>query len=259
MSKALKRHSQASTKVELRRILDGDDIYADAVTLVLSYAFIFLGALNDRLLGIEPSPLTVALEWLLATGLAIEIALRLRFTRKRPWYFYPLVLVDVAAVATIIPGLKFIQFARTLRILVSGGRMLQLIDAISRRRGNPYLVLLIYPFIVPPVSALFYFVERHANNANVHDYFHALILMLSYSLTVGFAANHPVTYSGKLLAGVMFLTGLMCVSIIGNALTSRYTEQRHSERRAHRENDLDGRLDQRKDAVESLTSSTIVR
>ncbi len=39
------------------------------------------------------------------------------------------------------------------------------------------------------------------------------------------AASHPVTYIGKCLAGIMFLTGLMCVSIIGNALSERYAKQ----------------------------------
>jgi cytochrome c biogenesis factor len=103
--------------------------------------------------------------------------------------------------------------------------MLQLIDTISRKRGNPYMILLVYPFVVPIFAAFFFYVEHHASNAQVHNYVQALILMMSYSLTVGLAASHPVTYIGKCLAGVMFLTGLMCVSIIGNALSERYAKQ----------------------------------
>lgn len=211
-----------SRNIEIRRILEGEDIYADALALILSYAFILFGTWNDGLLGMQPARWTYFVEWLLATGLAFEIGLRLCYARERAWYFYPLVLIDAISVATVIPGATFIQFARTIRILVSGGRMLQLIDGISRKRGNPYLVLLIYPFVVPIVAAFFFVVERHAANAQVHNYFQAFSLVMSYSLTVGLSANHPVTYTGKVLAGLMFLAGLMCVSIIGNTLSARY-------------------------------------
>lgn len=212
--------------VDISNFLEGEDVYADALTLLLSYAFIFFGAWNDGLIGLTPAPWTFLLEWALALGLAVEVVLRLRYSRARAWYFYPLIVVDSLSVATVIPGLALVQFARTARILVSGGRMLQLIDVISRKRGNPYLVLLIYPFVIPVVAAFFFVVERHAANAQVHNYFQAFSLVMSYSLTVGLAGNHPVTYTGKVLAGLMFLAGLMCVSIIGNALSDRYGRRR---------------------------------
>lgn len=211
-------------RVVLRRMLEGDDVMADVVTLVLSYAFIFFGAWNDGLLGFAPDAATLALEWVLALGLATEIVLRLRYARERKWYFYPLIAIDAASVLTVVPGLIFVQFARAVRIAVSGGRMLQLIDVISRKRGNPYLILLVYPFVVPILAAFFFYVEHHAANAQVHNYAQAFASMLSYSLTVGLASSHPVTYTGKMLAGLMFLTGLMCVSIIGNALSERYSK-----------------------------------
>jgi hypothetical protein len=91
-------------RVILRRMLEGDDVYADVLTLVLSYAFIFVGAWNDRLLGLAPNAATWATEWTLALGLAVEIALRLRFARERKWYFYPLIAVDAASVLTIVRG-----------------------------------------------------------------------------------------------------------------------------------------------------------
>lgn len=208
----------------LRRMLEGDDVLADVVTLVLSYAFIFFGAWNDHLLGLAPNYATWGLEWALALGLATEIVLRLRYARERKWYFYPLLAIDAASVLTVVPGLLFVQFARAVRIALSGGRMLQLIDVISRKRGNPYLILLVYPFVVPIFAALFFYVEHRAAHAQVHNYLQAFASMLSYSLTVGLASSHPVTYTGKVLAGLMFLTGLMCVSIIGNALSERYSK-----------------------------------
>jgi hypothetical protein len=216
--------SRMPIKIVLRRVLEGDDVLADVVTLVLSYAFIFFGAWDDGLLGFAPNAGTWALEWTLALGLAAEIVLRLRYARERKWYFYPLIAIDAASVLTVIPGLIFVQFARAVRIAVSGGRMLQLIDGISRKRGNPYLILLVYPFVVPIFAAFFFYVEHHAKSAQVHNYAQAFASMLSYSLTVGLAASHPVTYTGKVLAGIMFLTGLMCVSIIGNALSERYSK-----------------------------------
>jgi hypothetical protein len=214
------------TTTNIRRAIEGDDIYADVVTLALAYAFILFAAWNDQLLGLAPNAATFLAQWLLAFGLACEIALRLIFVRKRPWYFYPLVVVDAISVATVIPGLTYVTFARIARLIMSGARMLHLIDAISMKRSNPYLVLLVYPFVVPIAAAFFYAIESHAANSEVHDYFHSLALMLSYSLTVGLVTDHPVTLPGKMISGVMFLAGLMCVSIVGNTLHARYSRTR---------------------------------
>lgn len=170
--------------------------------------------------------MTLAAEYLLATGLAAEIVMRLMLTRQRPWQFYPLVALDTVAVLTVVPSLAIVTLARVIRLCVSGVRMLHLIDKLSRERGNPYLILLVYPLVVPVVAALFFAIERNAPQSQIHDYFGALVMMMSYSLTLGLAAHHPVTYGGKAIAGAMLLVGLMCVAIIGNALTARYTRVR---------------------------------
>jgi len=211
------------TKNEFKQFFQNDNIYFDVVTLLLSYMFILFAAWNDDLLGLPSNGFTWLGEYVLAGGLACEIVLRVALVDKRPWHFYPLVALDAISVLTVIPSLIFVTFARVIRLIVSSGRMLQLIDKVSRSRGNPYLILLVYPFVVPIAAALFYALERHASNTQVHNYFQSLVMMMSYSLTVGLAANHPVTTTGKLIAGGMLLTGIMCVSIIGNALTDRYT------------------------------------
>jgi len=203
--------------------ISSDNLTHDVATLILSYLFILFAAWNDDLLGLSPVWATFVAEYALAGCLAVEIGLRLVFARERPWYFYPLIAIDILAVLTVIPSFVYVTFARAVRLLVSGARMFQLIDKISRTRGNPYLILLIYPLIVPIAAALFYLVERNEPATQVHNFFEALLEMLSYSLTVGLASAHPVSYAGKAIAGVMLLAGLMCISIIGNALTDRYT------------------------------------
>jgi hypothetical protein len=221
--------NRASIRSTIRRFVEGHDVYADVLTLVLSYLFVLVGAWNDNLLGLEPNVFTILLEWALALGLATEIVLRLLFVRERQWHFWPMIIVDAISVATILPGPAYMTFARSARIVVCAGRLLQLIDTLSRRHANPYLVLLVYPFVVPITAAIFYAVERGALHAQVHNYFNALVLMLSYTLTVGLITNHPVTHIGKAMAGIMFLTGLLCVSILGNALTTRYSRRHKSE------------------------------
>jgi voltage-gated potassium channel len=207
----------------VRELIRSDTLTADIVTLMLSYAFILVSAWNDDLLGLPPNVFTLVGEYLLAAGLAVEIVLRLIIVEDRAWYFYPLVVIDAISVLTVIPGLVFVTFARVVRLLVSGTRMLRIIDKLSRAHGNPYIILLVYPLVVPIAAALFFLFERHAPGTQVHNYFQALVLMMNYSLTVGLASNHPVTMEGKVIAGIMLLTGFMCVSIIGNALSTRYT------------------------------------
>jgi hypothetical protein len=216
-------------RTQIQQFIDRRSIWIDVFTVIFSYAFILFAAWNDELIGLAPSPLTWFAEYALALGLAIEIVLRLIYARKRAWFFYPMVVVDTISVLTVIPGLIYVTFARIVRLIVSGARMLALIDRISRRRGNPYLILLVYPLVVPIAAALFYAVEKSASNAQVHNYFQSLVLMMSYSLTVGLASNHPVTATGKAIAGVMLLTGIMSVSIISNALTDRYSYVRSAE------------------------------
>jgi hypothetical protein len=211
------------SKSRVRAFLRGDTLAADAVSLVLSYAFILFAAWDDSLLGLEPNVFTYIAEYALALGLACEIAARLMLAVDRRWYFYPMIVVDAISVLTVIPSVVYVTFARVIRLVVSGGRMLHLIDRVARRNGNPYLILLIYPLVVPIAAALFFIVERDVANVQIHNYFQALVLMLSYSLTIGIASNHPVTYTGKVIAGIMLLSGLLCVSIIGNALTDRYS------------------------------------
>ena len=215
-------------KARFRAYFRRNNIFADAMTLALSYAFILFGTWDDGLLGLEPTIFSHVCEWLLAIGLALSIVMRVIYVPRedRKWHFYPLVAVDALSVMTVVPSVSYVQFAQVVRLVVSGGRTLQLIDSIARRRGNPYLILLVYPFVVPIVAAFFFVIERHAGHPQVHNYFQALVLMMSYSLTVGLVSNHPVTHAGKLIAGAMLLTGLMCVSVVGNALTERYTNRR---------------------------------
>jgi hypothetical protein len=215
----------------IRAYLREDNILVDVAVLVLSYAFILFSAWNDDLLGLAPNLATWAGEYLLAAALACEIVLRLLYAEERPWFFYPLIVIDSISVLTVIPGLIYATFSRFIRLLFTGARMLRLIDRLSRKHGNPYLILLVYPLVVPIAAALFYGLERHAPRTEVTNYFQALDLMMSYSLTVGMAGSHPVTNAGRAIAGVMLITGLMCVSIIGNALTHRYSMVRVRQRR----------------------------
>lgn len=229
LSKRISRNKWAINSPVVEALKSPDNFWTDVITLVQSYLFILFAAWNDGLLGLPSNGLTYGVEYLIAIGIVIEIYLRLRFTEQKSWYFYPLLIVDAISVLTIIPALGFVTLARVIRLIVSAVRMLHLIDKMSRVKGNPFTILLVYPLIVPVAAALFYAVEGHDKHAQIHNFFEALVLMLSYSLTVGLASNHPVTYAGKTIAGVMLLIGILCISIIGNALSDRYTILRSSE------------------------------
>jgi cytochrome c biogenesis factor len=225
----MKTITQTSITNRIERFVSPDNLSHDVVTLVLSYLFIIVAAWNDNLLGLTPGRMTQTAEYVLALMLACEVVLRVIFSRHRPWYFYPLIIVDAVSILTIIPSLIYATFARALRLIFSGVRMVHIIDKLSRARGNPYFVLLIYPFVVPIAAALFFLFERNQAGTHITNFFQSLIVVLSYSLTIGLVSNHPITYGAKLIAGIMLLVGLMCVSIIGNALSNRYTIVRSEE------------------------------
>lgn len=196
----------------------------DILIVILSYAFILIGAWNDNLLGLCPTMITFGMEYFLAFLLLIEVVFRFIFTKNKNQNFYLFVFIDILSVLTVIPGILYMSFARLARLFVNGFKILKILDHISRKTSNPYYMLYLYPLVIPMISALLYAVEKNARNVNVHNYFDALYMAFSYSLTIGLSSHHPVTMIGNIICGGLLLIGFMIVAVIGNTLSIRYSK-----------------------------------
>ena len=192
--------------------------------LTVSYLFIFAGAWNDGLIGLFPSALSSAVEIIMAIVLILEISSRLIFTKDRSLGFYGLLSLDVASLLTLVPALMGIAFARIVRLIYASWRTTALIERLARERNNAVYLVWIYPLVLPLAAAILFAIESQSHHAAVRSYFDALAMTIGYSLTLG--STRPNTYAGNVICGILFVAGILCISVIGNTLAQRYTSKK---------------------------------
>lgn len=211
----------AGAKNWLYEFVNSRGLPRELVVIAVSYLFIFSSAWNDGLLGLLPSPLSLAVEIFMAVVLSMEILSRIFFSRDRSLGFYTLLSLDVLSLLTVVPALIGIAFARVIRLIYASWRTVALIERLARERNNAMYLVWIYPLVLPLAAAILYAIESQAPEATVKSYFSALAMTLSYSLTLG--SNRPATYAGNIICGIIFVAGILCISVIGNTLAHRYT------------------------------------
>lgn len=206
----------------LRHLMNERGLTHEVIVIALSYAFIFTGAWNDRLLGFEPSAWSRAAELVMAALLASEVVMRIAFTQRsrRLPTFWALVALDIVSILTIFPALVWIAFARVIRMFYAAWRLTTLLDGLADKHNNGMYITAIFPFVVPLLAAAVYGLEREAHGSNIHTYLDALKVCLAFSLTLGNV--RPVTDPAKIICGGLFLLGLLTIGILTNTISLRY-------------------------------------
>lgn len=196
----------------------------ELTVIIISYLFIFAGAWNDGFVGLFPSVLSAAVEIIMAVVLFLEILSRVFFTKRRGLSFYALLFLDVASLLTVVPAFTGIAFARIIRLIYASWRTTALIERIANARNNAMYLVWIYPLVLPLAAALLYAIESKSQHAALKSYFDALAMTVGYSLTLG--SSRPNTYAGNIICGVLFVAGILCISVIGNTLAQRYAPEK---------------------------------
>ncbi len=193
----------------------------EILVIAISYLFVAAGLWNDRVLGLAPTPYSRLAELLLAAALALEIISRLEFTYERPAGFWILIAADVTSILTIFPAIKFVALLRLFRTLYASARLVGLLDCLACKYKNPLYLIGIYPLVVPAVSAVVYAVERNVNGSPIKTYFDALSVCFTFALTLGNVRPESPISMG--LCGILFLAGIVCIGILTNAISARYS------------------------------------
>jgi hypothetical protein len=212
--------AQASVLTKFRRFVNSQKLGHELLVVIVSYLFVIASAWNDGIIGLEPSRLSLVLEWSAALILAMEILSRILFTQSRPISFYALLLIDTVSLLTVIPAVTGVGFLRLLRLLYASFRTVKLIDRKACKESQPLYLLWIYPLVVPLGAAVLYVVERNSAHPAVRTYFDAIGMTLGYALTFG--SDRPHTYAGTVVCGAFFVGGIVCIGIVANYLSSRY-------------------------------------
>ena len=221
MSSALRVQT---AKQRLYDFVNSHSLAHEILVIVVSYLFIFSGAWNDGLVGVLPSALSWIVEIIMAAILSLEILSRVFFTNRRGFGFYSLLLLDVVSLLTLIPAFVGVAFARFIRLIYASWRTTALIEQVAKRRNNAMYLVWIYPLVSPLAAALLYAIELQAPHPAVKSYLDALGMTVGYSLTLG--NTRPSTYAGNIVCGALFVAGIICISVIGNALARRYTSEK---------------------------------
>lgn len=192
--------------------------------ITVSYLFIFAGAWNDGLIGLLPSTFSSVVEIIMATILVLEILSRVAFSKDKSFGFYGLLSLDVASLLTLVPALMGIAFARIIRLIYASWRTTALIERLARQRNNAVYLVWIYPLVLPLAAALLFAIESQSHHPAIKGYLDALAMTIGYSLTLG--SSRPNTYAGNVICGILFVAGILCISVIGNTLAQRYTPKK---------------------------------
>lgn len=188
--------------------------------ILISYVFIGAGAVNDKLLGINPSMVSLVVEWLAAGLLAIEVVHRWLRHPVKSLEFKTLIMLDIISLITVVPGLAIVTFARSLRMVLAMIRFGYCLDTIARHAKSIMPILWIYPVMLPVLAGLIYVAERGDIHSSIHNYFDAYTIAFQFAVSLG--NTRPDTSLGMMWATVTFLLGLICIGLSTNALYARY-------------------------------------
>lgn len=202
-----------------------NNLFYNIFIVLFSYSFLLFGAWNDKILGLHPNNVTFFMEYFLAIFLGFELILRLILKDDRNFWFYTFLLIDLFSILTVVPGILYVSFLRFGRLFINGLKIVKILDNFAVKNSNPYQMLYIYPLVIPLIAAFLYAVEKNASNVNVKNYFDALYMAFSYSMTIGLSSHHPVTIIGNIICGMLLLIGFMIVAVMGNTISNRYQKK----------------------------------
>ena len=208
----------------IARFVNSKDLDHELVVVAISYLFVFAGAWDDGIVGLPPSNWSRTFEWIMALILVAELLSRMIFMKRRGIGFFFLFCLDAVSLATLIPALTGLALLRLVRLLYASFRTAHLIDLAARKHHRPIYLLNIYPLVVPLAAAVLYLAERESRHPAVNNYLDALLMCFGFALTLG--QSRPNTYIGNLICGTLFVGGIICIGIIANSLTNRYTPDR---------------------------------
>jgi voltage-gated potassium channel len=198
---------------------------------VLAVVYIAVGEYNDGRFGSGPTPFSIGLEVGITVVFIAEYLARLYAADDR-WKFVRTHVLDLLALISTLRLLRALRFLRILRLLSIARlatfsnaltRLLRAIGRFENKISEPqiaYGILGIAAFIVCGALALFEF--EKGVNPQIQTFNDAFWLAVSIVLTVGISTAKPVTDEGRIVAGVLIIGGLTCISFVSSSLALRF-------------------------------------
>ncbi len=185
----------------------------------MSYPLFLMGALFLFALGIQFSPKQVPGEeqfarWIIALTwvvFAVDYLIGLVLAPSR-WAFIRGHLLQGAAL--LFPPLRLLLVGHVFEVMRNTGD----------RRGNRARTYALYvttlTMVVAAIAVVFF--ESRNPNANIKSFSSALWWTAETVSTVGYGDYYPVTWGGRLVAGVLFVNGVALLSVITAGLAQNF-------------------------------------
>ena len=217
-------------RLRLRTALERHEIALDVVMALLACAYIVIGEFNDGLFGYRESALSIGVEIAITLVFVVEYGARLYAAHDRMRFVRTHILELLSLISTLrlLRGLQFFRLFRLLRI----ARLATLSHAIARlvramRAFDHAVSEPLFAYGIIGIVALIFFgslalygFEKEVN-PQIHEFSDAFWLAVSIVLTVGFSSTKPLSPEGRIVAGVLIVGGLTCVSFFSSAMAVR--------------------------------------
>lgn len=98
--------------------------------------------------------------------------------------------------------------------------------------ANPFIAALVFIFIVWIVTGtVVYEIEKDVKDSNIKSYEDGIWWGIVTLLTVGYGDRFPVSFMGRLVAGVLMVSGVVAIAIVTAKISSFFLERALRERR----------------------------
>ena len=160
-----------------------------------------VGALRTSLILID---LVIVIVFLVEFIVRLRAADDKRAFLKRTWYEVP------GMVPMIVGELGFLRFFRLFRIVAVGARLFRANRLAQSFLGRTNLgtILGVTSLLLFGCAYAEYFFERNANPAHFANFGEALWWAIVTTTTVGYGDKFPITLGGRIVAGLLMLTGI---------------------------------------------------
>ncbi len=147
--------------------------------------------------------------------------------KKISYIFTPMAIIDLLAIISAyrtLRVLKIFVLFRFLKLLKHARSIHNFIEVLADRKFELVTLLILLVFVVFVGGLSIYIAEGH-KNAQINNLFDALYWSFITITTVGYGDISPISTSGKIIAFIIIVLGIVMISFATSVLVSAFSEK----------------------------------
>lgn len=232
------------------------------MSLILSFlSLIVISSLLFAPLDNASRTMLIALDTIICGLFLFQLSIDF-FRSKHKLQYFKDRWIDIIASIPIIEPIRYARvfhILRVCRLLRSSQSLLKQIQS-NRKEATIASILILMVTLISLSSVFMLMFEGKDPNANIHTAGDAVWWAFVTISTVGYGDHYPVTFSGKVLAVLVIISGVGIFGMISGLITSIITEpskieqrKKEQEERHHRDDKLALLLQQQTEILKKLS------